>query len=147
MLDIKRIKENPEAVKAGLRAKEVDCDAIVDRILELDEQRRALIARNPLYGRIICRCESVTEGEIVDAIHSGELEKAEFITDEIFGLAVPTTCPNVPSEVLVPESSWADKAAYKETATNLAAAFHKNFAKFADQATPEVCAAGPKAGK
>ncbi len=44
MLDIKRIKENPEAVKAGLRAKEVDCDAAVDRILELDEQRRALIA-------------------------------------------------------------------------------------------------------
>ncbi len=44
MLDIKRIKENPEAVKAGLRAKEVDCDATVDRILELDEQRRALIA-------------------------------------------------------------------------------------------------------
>lgn len=44
MLDIKKIKENPEAVKAGLRAKEVDCDATVDRILELDEQRRALIA-------------------------------------------------------------------------------------------------------
>ena len=44
MLDIKRIKENPEAVKAGLRAKEVDCDATIDRILELDEQRRALIA-------------------------------------------------------------------------------------------------------
>ena len=31
MLDIKRIKENPEAVKAGLRAKEVDCDAIIDK--------------------------------------------------------------------------------------------------------------------
>ena len=44
MLDIKKIKENPDAVKAGLRAKEVDCDATVDRILELDEQRRALIA-------------------------------------------------------------------------------------------------------
>ena len=44
MLDIKLIKENPDAVKAGLRAKEVDCDAIVDRILELDEQRRKLIA-------------------------------------------------------------------------------------------------------
>ena len=43
MLDIKRIKENPEAVKAGLRAKEVDCDAQVDRILELDAKRRALI--------------------------------------------------------------------------------------------------------
>ncbi len=42
MLDIKKIKENPEAVKAGLRAKEVDCDAIVDKILELDVQIRGL---------------------------------------------------------------------------------------------------------
>ena len=42
MLDIKKIKENPDAVKAGLRAKEVDCDAVVDRILELDTQIRGL---------------------------------------------------------------------------------------------------------
>ena len=42
MLDIKRIKENPDAVKAGLKAKEVDCDATIDRILELDEKIRAL---------------------------------------------------------------------------------------------------------
>ena len=42
MLDIKKIKENPDAVKAGLKAKEVDCDAVVDRILELDVQVRAL---------------------------------------------------------------------------------------------------------
>ena len=42
MLDIKKIKENPDAVKAGLKAKEVDCDAIVDKILELDVQIRAL---------------------------------------------------------------------------------------------------------
>ncbi len=44
MIDVKRIKENPEAVKAGFRAKEVDCDALVDRILELDGERRSLIA-------------------------------------------------------------------------------------------------------
>ncbi len=42
MLDIRRIKENPDAVKAGLRAKEVDCDATIDRILELDVQIRGL---------------------------------------------------------------------------------------------------------
>ena len=42
MLDIKRIKEAPDAVKAGLKAKEVDCDAIVDQILELDVEIRAL---------------------------------------------------------------------------------------------------------
>ena len=42
MLDIKLIKENPDAVKAGMHAKEVDCDAVVDKILELDVQIRAL---------------------------------------------------------------------------------------------------------
>ena len=42
MLDIRKIKENPDAVKAGLKAKEVDCDAIVDKILQLDVQVRAL---------------------------------------------------------------------------------------------------------
>ena len=49
MLDIKRIKDDPEAVKAGLRAKEVDCDAAVDRILELDAQRRALILSTEVH--------------------------------------------------------------------------------------------------
>ena len=42
MLDIKKIKENPDAVKTGLKAKEVDCDAVVDRILELDVKVRGL---------------------------------------------------------------------------------------------------------
>ena len=35
-----------------------------------EEGKKAAIAANPLYGRVICRCETVTEGEIVDAIHS-----------------------------------------------------------------------------
>ena len=42
MLDIRKIKENPDAVKAGLKAKEVDCDAVIDKILELDVQIRGL---------------------------------------------------------------------------------------------------------
>ena len=46
MLDIKRIKEDPDGVKAGLKAKEVDCDELIDRILELDQQRRSIIAEN-----------------------------------------------------------------------------------------------------
>ena len=33
------------------------------------EERAALIKEKPAYGQIICRCESVTEGEIIDAIH------------------------------------------------------------------------------
>lgn len=45
MLDIKVIRENPEDVKTRLKAKEVDCDAAVDRILQLDEKRRELIQK------------------------------------------------------------------------------------------------------
>jgi glycerol-3-phosphate dehydrogenase len=33
------------------------------------EEKDALIAENPLYGNVICRCETVTEGQIMDAIH------------------------------------------------------------------------------
>lgn len=33
-----------------------------------NEERKELIRKNPAYGRIICRCETVTEGEIIDAI-------------------------------------------------------------------------------
>lgn len=43
--------------------------AVVFRELPI-EQKQALIRKNPLYGRIICRCETITEGEIVDSIHS-----------------------------------------------------------------------------
>jgi glycerol-3-phosphate dehydrogenase len=34
-----------------------------------DAEKQAAIARNPLYGTIVCRCETVTEGEIVDALN------------------------------------------------------------------------------
>ena len=33
------------------------------------EEQQILIDKNPLYGRVICRCETITEGEIVEAIH------------------------------------------------------------------------------
>ncbi len=33
-----------------------------------NEERNKLIAENPSYGKIVCRCETVTEGEIIDAI-------------------------------------------------------------------------------
>jgi len=40
--------------------------------MELSEKEKdCLIQKNPLYGRIICRCETITEGEIVEAVHSG----------------------------------------------------------------------------
>ena len=34
-----------------------------------DEEKKNIIEEDPKYGRIICRCENITEGEIVDSIH------------------------------------------------------------------------------
>lgn len=57
--------------KLGLREKE---DFIATRKGLLDPKSltwdayQALIRENPAYGQIICRCEQVTEGEIIDAI-------------------------------------------------------------------------------
>lgn len=33
------------------------------------DEKKELIEKNPAYGRVICRCEMITEGEIIDAIH------------------------------------------------------------------------------
>ena len=34
-----------------------------------EEEKKELIKENPLYGKVICRCETITEAEIVDCIH------------------------------------------------------------------------------
>lgn len=49
--------------KADLPAKKAFCRMTM-------EEQAAAIAENSLYGRVICRCETVTEGEIVEAINS-----------------------------------------------------------------------------
>ena len=41
MLDLKYIRENPEKVKEGCKAKQIDCD--IDNILKLDEERRTFL--------------------------------------------------------------------------------------------------------
>jgi phosphoenolpyruvate carboxykinase (ATP) len=81
---------------------------------------------------------------IIDAIHDGSLDGIECVTDPLFGLAVPKSCPNVPAEILTPKSTWADKARYEETARKLAGLFHKNFEKYADVAGEKIRAAGPQ---
>ena len=81
---------------------------------------------------------------ILDAIHDGSLQNAPTVTDELFGLVVPTECAGVPSEILTPKNTWADKAAYDQKAKHLAGLFNKNFEKFADKASDAIKNAGPK---
>jgi phosphoenolpyruvate carboxykinase (ATP) len=80
---------------------------------------------------------------IINAIHSGELAKAETKQDPLFGFAVPTACSEVPAEILIPRNTWADKSSYDATAKKLAGLFRSNFEKYADGASSEVKAAGP----
>lgn len=80
---------------------------------------------------------------IIDAILENKLSDAKFETDT-FGLNYPTSCEGVPSEVLNPINTWADKSAFAATAKKLASLFEHNFNSYIDQASPEVIAAAPK---
>lgn len=62
---------------------------------------------------------------------SGALDAVPFVTEPFFGLAIPTECPDVPSDVLNPRATWADTAAYDKQATHLIGLFKENFTQFA----------------
>jgi phosphoenolpyruvate carboxykinase (ATP) len=81
---------------------------------------------------------------IIDAIHSGALADAPTVVDPIFGLHVPTQCPGVSPDILVPEKTWHDPKAYTDTARKLAGLFAENFQKFAEFAGDETISAGPQ---
>ncbi len=80
---------------------------------------------------------------IIDAIHTGALRDAPYEADPVFGFDVVTECPGVPSEILVPRNTWADKAAFDETAAKLAASFRENFAKMHGDSSDDIRNAGP----
>ncbi|KAJ9667379.1 poly(A)-specific ribonuclease [Coniosporium apollinis] len=90
------------------------------------------------------RCPLKYTRAILDAIHSGELAKAEYETYETFNLSVPKTCPNVPDELLNPAKSWTGTADFKTEVRKLGELFNENFRKYQDEATPEVLKAAPE---
>ena len=67
---------------------------------------------------------------MVRAAVDGRLMQAKFETEPAFLLSIPTSCPDVPAELLKPRNAWPDKADYDRTAAELAARFAKNFGKF-----------------
>ena len=81
---------------------------------------------------------------IIDAIHNNDFDGVECIIDAEFGFEVPLSCPNVPSDVLLPRTTWADKAQYDEVKHRLIRLFQDNFQQFADQVNPVILAAAPK---
>jgi phosphoenolpyruvate carboxykinase (ATP) len=78
---------------------------------------------------------------LVHAALSGQLDNIDFITEPAFGLSIPVSCPDVPSDVLNPRNAWADRAAYDSQAADLAARFAANIQQF--DVSDAVRAAGP----
>jgi phosphoenolpyruvate carboxykinase (ATP) len=81
---------------------------------------------------------------IINAIQNGDFDNVETVIDAEFGMEVPTSCPGVPSEIMVPKNTWADKAAYDVVKGKLVTLFQNNFKKFEAGVNPEILAAGPK---
>ena len=115
MLDIKRIKEDPEKVKAGLRAKEVNCDQEVDRILALDKERRDIIfateqmkAEQNKVSKTIPQLKKAGEDTAPVFQRMGELKSQIAANDETLRTVeaeyrtLMLSLPNLPDEDLKP---------------------------------------------
>ncbi len=81
---------------------------------------------------------------MVNAAIEGSLRNAAFRKEPFFGLEIPQSVPNVPSEVLDPRKAWSDPAAYDAQAKKLAGLFAENFKQFAAHASPAVLAVAIK---
>jgi phosphoenolpyruvate carboxykinase (ATP) len=81
---------------------------------------------------------------MIHAALSGALNDVPMTVDPIFGVHIPTKCPDVPADVLIPSNTWEDTKAYDAMAKKLAREFGQNFEQFAKQVAEGVRAAGPK---
>jgi phosphoenolpyruvate carboxykinase (ATP) len=80
---------------------------------------------------------------MLHAALSGELAKVPVETDPVFGVAVPRSCPGVPSELLVPRQTWKNSDEYEQKARHLAGLFQANFKAFAPRVSEAVRQSGP----
>ena len=81
---------------------------------------------------------------MITAALEGQLDNVDFENHPVFGLAMPTSCADLPNDILNPRKTWADKNAYDSKANELAEAFVNNFEKYAAGANDEILAAAPK---
>ena len=84
---------------------------------------------------------------MITAALNGELNNVTFEQHPVFGYQMPTTCPNVPVEILNPRNTWADKDAYDAQANKLGNMFVKNFEQYASGVSQEILDAAPKASQ
>lgn len=81
---------------------------------------------------------------MITAALEGKLNDVDYEAHPVFGMMMPKSCPDVPSEILNPRNTWADKSAYDIKASELAKQFVKNFEKYANGVNQETLDAAPK---
>jgi phosphoenolpyruvate carboxykinase (ATP) len=81
---------------------------------------------------------------MITAALNGSLSNTNYRQHPIFGLHIPLTCENVPSEILDPKNTWKNKQDYDLKADQLAAAFISNFKQFEEFASDELLSSLPK---
>ncbi len=81
---------------------------------------------------------------LITAALNGTYDGVAFESHPVFGISIPATCPEVPTELLNPRNAWKDKDAYDNKANQLAESFVKNFAQYASAANEEILSAAPK---
>lgn len=80
---------------------------------------------------------------MITAALRGELNNVSYTPHPVFGVEMPDSCPNVPSEILSPRNTWQNKEEYDAKATSLASKFIENFRKYADFSSEEILAGAP----
>jgi phosphoenolpyruvate carboxykinase (ATP) len=90
------------------------------------------------------RIQLVHTRALINAALSGALNHVAYTEHPIFGIAMPTTCPGVPTALLNPSSSWQDADAHTAQTFALAQAFAHNFEQYEDFADHEIRSGGPK---
>jgi phosphoenolpyruvate carboxykinase (ATP) len=83
----------------------------------------------------------ITRG-IIDSIHDGTLEKAEYETMAGFNLRVPKGVQGIDSKLFNPINTWSDKKGFTEETKKLAAKFIHNMEKYQDETPKEVIEKG-----
>lgn len=81
---------------------------------------------------------------MITAALEGKLNAVDYEAHPVFGMMMPKSCPDVPSEILNPRNTWTDKSAYDIKAYELAKQFVKNFEKYANGVNQETLDAAPK---
>jgi phosphoenolpyruvate carboxykinase (ATP) len=81
---------------------------------------------------------------MISAAMRGDLENVPLMTNDVFGLQSPESCPGVPSELLDPSRTWSDKVAYRKAAQGLAKLFAQNFVSFENDCSDEITRGAPK---